>query len=255
MAGDTKDPEIRGALKEAASVVPDVFYDLIGRVPPGALLLISVGWTVVSVEFTVTPAKLLTTLNGLTSGFWTVAVLLGTLFSYAIGLLMSGPGRLWARVAQARHFVNAVESLSKERQAIVDAFLRHNRTRLAEFPIFDKEERRLHFTLKPRLVDGESRILSKMRAEVALTYNLQAAASTAMAFNAVYLLVRRESLERPAEWTLLTFVFLLAFSASYARSRNYYTVELGMLKRDHLNSEDLLKLAHLAGGGEPTSKD
>lgn len=240
---DAQGGGVSNAIKDAAGSIPDVYYDLIGRLPAGLVLVSSVTWVIASTASASSPTELLRMTNHVSTGIVSIILIGGGITTYAIGLLLSGPGRLLAMLHQAGDFRVAFDALSSDRQAVLKAFFERTLEELRQFRIFDSEERRLHFTLKSKSPHAQSRILAKMRAEVALTYNLQAAALLAVVFTAVYTgLVATASRPRMPEFLILGSIFGLSFVASFARARNYYSVEFGMMERAYLSASERLRL-------------
>lgn len=247
----------KGEAKALVDVIPDVFYDVIGRLPAGAAVLAGCGWAVFSSDVTRDGAKIARNLSQLSTGSVILILTAGVLFSHSAALLLNALARFIGSVCQPKAFADALRALPKEEQMAVALWISPPSTdacpkegqeptdstpderltwllrSLSEWEQggesrlqFYLYERQLHFGLKA--AGKSSPISSKMRAEASLTCSLAAAFIWVLLFAFVYYVIRGQICDRGIDFIVFAAVGLPAMYSIRSRSLACYSFDMGL---------------------------
>ncbi len=191
-------------------VVPQLFYDLIGRLVPGMVLLLSFGIVYAGPTYALSSIEPLLSGRNLSFGFWTFLVLI--MVSYVVSIVLSG---LWDGVTELFHrFFTVVKALLNH-----SSTKGNNKEDDSEYPSHSL----MYDIIRLKAPDVGARLV-KLRAESRLPKVLIAGWIILAVVN-LYLLIRNPSVER----TLLEGVLILSILGAYSFMRHIesrYTTSL-----------------------------
>jgi hypothetical protein len=165
-----------GTVQTLSSMIPEVYFDLISRVPPGVLLVLGIAYSIrPTLLQDIAPQQ---TTSGIHEPPYIVLLLLLLGAGYAVGIMLTAFGSIFLKMYGSMQFIKIANSFSTELRDWIWQ-LTFTEQPPTSWDSLNKEQcinlyRRLHDHIKSKNRDA-ARILPKMSAEARLCENTAAA--------------------------------------------------------------------------------
>ncbi len=213
-----------------SNLVPEVFYDIISRIPAGAILIMTILSLSLNMPLTDPDKGALKIFSALLWAPATIFLILLLVASYAVGLMLTAFGhihyiifwrkKLW-REASGYYKIEAIAPWKEKLEKLA--------SNQCDGDCIDIIDRDIHFWLKSRNPDAK-RILPKMRAEAGLAHNGLAACTLAIVFSLVVWKIQGGPIiSHGTHLAILALLWILFVVAAPFRSRSYIRTQLTFL--------------------------